>query len=137
VKIIQFEGQGVKLPFKDNSFDKVFSWSVFQYLSSKAEAESLLKEFYRIGKTGGLILISDIVFSKTKGQFLRPNATRNISIMLYLWHLIAHSIYLKFDPYEFKKFCEYNFGKTTILKQDSTLLWHRERVDILIEIAKK
>ena len=44
------------LPFKDNSFDTVFSCGVFEYFSD-AQIESILKEAFRVAKKNVIILV--------------------------------------------------------------------------------
>ena len=40
----------LKLPFNDNSYDCVFSYSVFQYLNNNDELFALLNEMKRVTK---------------------------------------------------------------------------------------
>ncbi len=49
-------GDGRKLPFKDSTFDYVFSYSVLQHLP-KNEASDVLKEIHRVLKPGGKSMI--------------------------------------------------------------------------------
>lgn len=48
------------LPFEDSSFDKVLCYSVFHYLRDAAHVKKVLKEFARVVRDGGFILIGDI-----------------------------------------------------------------------------
>lgn len=54
------------LPFKDNSFDIVFCWSIVQYFDSVEDFNLLLTEMKRVSKK--TILIGDIYESKNKIQ---------------------------------------------------------------------
>lgn len=49
-----------KLPFKDETFDKVLCHSVFQYFPSYKYAKEVIKEIVRVTKKSGMIYIMDI-----------------------------------------------------------------------------
>lgn len=53
-------GDATKLPFKDNSFDRVLSYSVLFYLSPP-EAEKNIKEMVRVCKPSGLVMLGDVL----------------------------------------------------------------------------
>jgi ubiquinone/menaquinone biosynthesis C-methylase UbiE len=48
------------LPFDDNSFDLVLSWSVFFYFDSLDYAKKVLEEMLRVMRPGGRIFIGDV-----------------------------------------------------------------------------
>jgi len=58
-----------KLPFKDNSFDIVFSIAVFHHFPSKKYTLEIAKELCRVLKPGGKIIIT--VWNLWQKQFLR------------------------------------------------------------------
>ena len=62
-----------KLPFKDNSFDRVLCYSVFHYFPSYEYAKQTIKELIRVCKPSGLILIGDIPSKQHKSKFLNPS----------------------------------------------------------------
>jgi len=47
-----------KIPFKDNSFDAIFSIAVFHHFPSKEYSLQIARELYRVMKPGGKIVIS-------------------------------------------------------------------------------
>ena len=51
-------GEANDLPFKDKMFDKVYSFSVFEYFPSLNYAEKAIKEMIRVLKPGGIIYIN-------------------------------------------------------------------------------
>ena len=50
-----------QLPFKGRLFDRIFSYGVTQYLPDERTVEEMLNEMLRLLKTGGRILIGDIL----------------------------------------------------------------------------
>ncbi|MHC5250600.1 class I SAM-dependent methyltransferase [Enterococcus sp. LJL90] len=55
------QGNALKLPFEDNSFDIVINEAMLTMLNNKAK-EKALKEYYRVLKPGGKLLTHDITF---------------------------------------------------------------------------
>jgi len=49
-----------KIPFADNTFDKVFSNSMFHYFPSFSYAENALLEMMRVCKSDGILFIGDV-----------------------------------------------------------------------------
>jgi SAM-dependent methyltransferase len=49
------QGDGARLPFRDSSFDLVFSHSVIEHVAS---AEAYLRECHRVLRTGGVLYLS-------------------------------------------------------------------------------
>ena len=60
----------VALPFKTSTFDKILCYSVFHYFPDLNYAEKVIREFIRILKPGGTILIGDIPDKKKINQYL-------------------------------------------------------------------
>lgn len=48
-------GDATKMPFKDNTFDLVFSYHLLWHLP-KEEQEKIIKEMLRVAKTGGIVI---------------------------------------------------------------------------------
>lgn len=55
-----FTGEANKLPFKSNSMDIVFAYSVFIYFENEKYLNQVLSEMYRIAKPEGMICIWDV-----------------------------------------------------------------------------
>jgi len=60
-----------KLPFKNNSFDKVLCHSVFQYFPNLKYAEKAIIEMFRVCRKGGMIYIMDIPDEDKREAYLR------------------------------------------------------------------
>ncbi|MBS1773717.1 MAG: methyltransferase domain-containing protein [Bacteroidetes bacterium] len=58
-KITFVEGISAKIPYPDNSFDYILAIEVFRYLD-KADNEASFKEFHRVLKPGGKILVTQV-----------------------------------------------------------------------------
>jgi len=46
-----------KLPFKDNTIDQIFCLEVLEHLQRTKDVVKVLKEFYRVLKSGGSLII--------------------------------------------------------------------------------
>jgi len=57
VEIAAVKGSGFLLPFRDNTFDVVYSEGVIEHFSSE-ESEQMLKEHVRVCREGGLVIVS-------------------------------------------------------------------------------
>ncbi|MBP7652676.1 class I SAM-dependent methyltransferase [Candidatus Dependentiae bacterium] len=60
----------VTLPFKNSIFDKLLCYSVFHYFCDYDYALNVVKEFLRVVKPGGIILIGDIPDKNKRNQYL-------------------------------------------------------------------
>lgn len=76
------EGNAMKLPFPDNSFDIVVNEAMLTMLSEKAKIKAV-KEYYRVLKPGGRLLTHDVSFSdkhlEDKLTQLRQTINANVS----------------------------------------------------------
>jgi SAM-dependent methyltransferase len=61
------QGDGQRLPFRDGSFDVVFSHSVIEHVGS---AESYLRECHRVLRAGGILYLSTAPFLSLAGAHL-------------------------------------------------------------------
>lgn len=61
------QGDGQRLPFRDGSFDVVFSHSVIEHVGS---AESYLRECHRVLRAGGVLYLSTAPFLSLAGAHL-------------------------------------------------------------------
>jgi SAM-dependent methyltransferase len=61
------QGDGQRLPFRDGSFDLVFSHSVIEHVGS---AESYLRECHRVLRPGGVLYLSTAPFLSLAGAHL-------------------------------------------------------------------
>ena len=59
------EGSAYNLPFEDNRFDRVFICFMIDLLPEK-DFDILLKEFKRVLKNGGLLLVSYMTFGRSR-----------------------------------------------------------------------
>ena len=57
VKVEAAKGDGFSLPFKDNSFDVVYSEGVIEHFPL-SESEEMMREHVRVCKEGGLVIVS-------------------------------------------------------------------------------
>jgi len=65
-------GEAAKLDFKDDTFDRVLSYSVFHYFPNEEYILQAIDEFIRVTKKDGIILIGDLLDkrfeAKIKGE---------------------------------------------------------------------
>jgi len=53
-----------RLPFADNSFDRVLCYSVFHYFANVRQARKVLRELLRVTKPGGMVFVGDVLFTE-------------------------------------------------------------------------
>ncbi|HEK19039.1 MAG: methyltransferase type 11 [Mucilaginibacter sp.] len=73
INLIRYNGEG--LPFKDASFDIVVYCLVFHHIYS-SQKSAILKEIYRILKSGGQLIIADFGRSASAWQRFKFNMIR-------------------------------------------------------------
>lgn len=82
------EGTVLSLPYKDNSFDVVFSYGVLSYTGNIQQG---IREMVRVCKTGGMIGLW--VFPDMKGPLkILFNATRTLCKIPVISHLVINGI---------------------------------------------
>lgn len=132
-----FHGGNGNIPCADNTFHKIYSWSVFEYFPDRCAVEKILSELHRVVRPGGCILLGDLPSVNTKRNFLSPRMSGSkMSLLGYGLRIFNYGTYLFFDPEVIRKYCQDNLGETTILKQDVSLPWNKERFDLLITVKK-
>jgi len=74
--------EAARLPFGRESFDKVFSYSVFHYLPGHEYAKEAAGSMIEVCKKGGIVLIGDILDLDCKNEYLEylGEYTRNLSL---------------------------------------------------------
>ncbi len=67
------------LPFENDCFDVIISFSVFHYFPSLDYAENVVKEMIRVLRNNGSILIADINDSEKKEEYYSIRTSENIN----------------------------------------------------------
>jgi len=62
---------GDRLPFKEDTFDRVVSYDVFTNLPEMEYAARIVKEMYRVVKPGGKVLVGSLADENTKDEHYR------------------------------------------------------------------
>ncbi len=96
-----------KLPFRDNSFDIVYSYSTLQYISNPIK---VIEEVERVLKKGGMFLVKVPYFSKS-ANFTQLTFKSNFGYMTF--NPFIKSKYRYFEP-DIKKQGTFNLIKTKI-----------------------
>lgn len=78
-------GSADNLPFTDCSFNKILCHSIFQYFPDLDYSETVLKEFKRVAKTPGGILIMDVPDIDKREDYLKTKGfdSSNLSRIFY------------------------------------------------------
>lgn len=117
------------LPFRDDSFDRIICYSVFHYFPDNGYAVHAIKEFKRVVKRGGSILIGDVPM-EVKEKAATTKKKRRSSYPARLKHNLKYHYY---RPGFFKKACAANGLRCEILAQDiEEKETARVRFDVLI-----
>jgi SAM-dependent methyltransferase len=83
------QGDGERLPFRDSSFDLVFSHSVIEHVAS---AEAYLRECRRVLKAGGVLYLSTAPYLSLAGAHL-PRLLLPIPIHILLGRRLAFRVF--------------------------------------------
>jgi SAM-dependent methyltransferase len=83
------QGDGQRLPFRDGSFDIVFSHSVIEHVGS---AESYLRECHRVLRPGGVLYLSTAPFLSLAGAHL-PRLRPPVPVHLLLGRARAFRLF--------------------------------------------
>ncbi|MEW5692315.1 MAG: methyltransferase domain-containing protein [Candidatus Hydrogenedentota bacterium] len=122
------------LPFKSSIFDKIICYSVLQYIGPKENILKVLKEFYRILKSGKKIFIGEIVTQK--GYFNDHLISSDIpiirKILLFFYLNIVYQYYFYPRDEWISMFNELNF-KYHFVQQDTRMPYHKNMVHCLLE----
>lgn len=87
---ISITDQGFKLLYPDNYFDAVTLWFVIEHLRNP---ESAIKEFYRVLKPGGILLLAQQDFGSIQAKFFKENWLY-LDIPRHLWQFTSASLTL-------------------------------------------
>ncbi len=123
---------------RDNYFDKILVYSVIHYLNSKEELYKLLVKFYKTLKSGGVILIGDILNKLHKKMFpkryfISKNKGSFFALIEYLIFFSTYHLWQWHYGWELIEMAE-NIGfDATILPQDNCLATSRDRFDLLLK----
>ncbi len=84
-KFIKVVAMADCLPFPDNSFDKIFCHSIFQYFPNYQYAAKVIAEILRVLQPGGKCLIMDIPDLDKKKEYLKLKKpdTHNLKRIYY------------------------------------------------------
>ncbi|MFC1614274.1 class I SAM-dependent methyltransferase [Gemmatimonadota bacterium] len=74
--------EAAHLPFARQSFDKVFSYSVFHYLPSQVYAGNVVSSMIEVCKKGGIVLVGDLMDQKRKDDYLKYLGEYTINLTL-------------------------------------------------------
>ncbi|EOB14029.1 Putative methyltransferase KIAA1456 like protein, partial [Nosema bombycis CQ1] len=104
---VLLRGDGLDLPFLDNSFDLIMSIAVIHHFSTKERRNKALKEIKRVLKPKGkcLMYVWDEE-TKYKSKFKPINNSNNVKDYFVLWNKEIKRYYYLFDLKELKTFCE-------------------------------
>jgi ubiquinone/menaquinone biosynthesis C-methylase UbiE len=112
------KGDVLKIPFPDNSFDKIFSISVLHHIPSQNLREKFIEECERVLKKDGLLIITvwdlwqkTIIRKKIiKNYFLKLIGKSNLDFndAIVAWHGISNCYVHCFKLSELKKLVEKN-----------------------------
>ena len=84
------QGDGTRLPFRDGSFDVVFSHSVIEHVGS---AEGYLRECHRVLRAGGILYLSTAPFLSLAGAHL-PRLRPPVPIHLLVGRRLAFRLFV-------------------------------------------
>lgn len=80
------QGNALKLPFPDNSFDVVINEAMLTMLSTKAK-EKALQEYYRVLKPGGRLLTHDIGYFHQEAASVLADLRQTIHVNVEPLHM--------------------------------------------------
>lgn len=85
------EAQNFKFPYEDNSFDKVFLFSVFTHMSVK-EIAHYLCEIKRVLKPGGLCLSTFFIYSSQNEEMIASHSDFAFSVKQGNYRLMSNEV---------------------------------------------
>ena len=110
-KLIKFFGKKFKksklvqceaacLPFKENYFDRVLCYNVFQYFPGRKYAGEVIKELFRVTKKGGIIMIGDV---PSKPQKAAGNDIAEFFYSIFLPPIRIFYQFFRYAVFRFKR----------------------------------
>lgn len=85
------EAQNFKFPYKDNSFNKIFLFSVFTHMSVK-EISHYLCEIKRVLKPGGLCLATFFIYTSLNEEMIASNNGFSFSVKCGNYRLMSNKV---------------------------------------------
>ena len=84
-------GDDGKFPYEDATFDRIYSYAVFQHISTKSVVENSIREIARILKTNGYVKLNfEMIFQPPFGNELRQDTLAfEDSYWRYGWKKVA------------------------------------------------
>jgi ubiquinone/menaquinone biosynthesis C-methylase UbiE len=121
--------QADNIGFEDNMFARVLCVSIFHYFPNYKYSESVILELIRVCKTGGVILIGDLL-DKNFEQTIRNSSTLDAEKKLPSIH--RYSEWLFYDLEELSKWISGYASSVQILEQPALLQLSKYRKDLRI-----
>ncbi len=123
----------VSIDWPDQSFDKIYSWSVFEYMPDVDQAMQVIREFGRLVKPGGMILLGDLPIQSAAQYRDAGRSQRKLNVISRGMRLFNAVTYQKYNPDTIKAFCEQHIGPAAVLPPNPDLHWPEERFDVSVK----
>ncbi len=135
---------GAKLPFPDDSFDRVICQGTFMWLLDPDEAERMISEMIRVTADNGIIFISEIfnynkknLFSPLKYRYKAAYLSGNkilFPLQIPAVFLGYHLLTVWFNPDSLQNYAKMNDAETKIVKRSPSLSCSEETFDMIIYV---
>ncbi|MCZ2721219.1 class I SAM-dependent methyltransferase [Marinomonas sp. 15G1-11] len=122
-----YQSQASQLPFDDNEFERVLSYSIFHYFPSYQYALDVIKEMIRVCKPGGVILIGDILDNRFE-QDIKSNSNLEYEKTIPLIHRYSQWRFFSFE--QLKSDLQHHVNKVEILTQPAHFPLSQYRKDL-------
>lgn len=128
--ITKVVGDMYKCPFKEKSFDAIFSYSTFHCIGSEGAAKNMMGDWCKMLKPGGLLYVGDIPERGSLSYILMDASKRTLKDprqIKYFFGILMNSYFSK------KGLADYLRGlgmDVEIIEQSGRLKFHKERFDL-------